>query len=260
MVQPQVFVDDNHPKHVCKLHKSIYGLKQAPRQWFHTLTACLQSLGFIFRKSDHSLLVYKTSDTQIYILLYVDDILISGNNKSKISDLISQLQSKFSLKDLGPISFFLGIQVLHSPHGYFLSQSQYARDLIQAAGLDSCKPSQSPVAVKPTLTSNNFLKSDPIQYRKLAGSLQYLTITRPDIAYATNIICQQMHNPMQQHFNALKRLLRYIQGTLNFGLPITRGTLQLHSYSDSDWAVDTLDRKSISGFCTFLGNSLISWN
>ncbi|KAI0500644.1 hypothetical protein KFK09_018860 [Dendrobium nobile] len=102
--------------------------------------------------------------------------------------------------------------------------------------------------------------SDPHLFCKLAGSLQYLFITRPDIAFAVNSICQQMHHPRNCDFQALKRLLRYISGTLDFGLPLTIGDLCLRTYTDADWAADTTDRKSISGFCTFLGHNLISWS
>ncbi|PKU70208.1 Retrovirus-related Pol polyprotein from transposon TNT 1-94 [Dendrobium catenatum] len=259
MKQPQGFVDKQFPHHVCKLHKTIYGLKQAPREWFHTFTDLLQSLGFSFSKSDPSLLLYKHNGIQIYMLLYVDDILISGNNHSSISSLITKLQQNFSLKELGPVSFFLGIQVLHKPNGYFLHQGQYAQEILQSAGLLECQPSQTPIALKPVLTSSNFLDSDPKKYRQITGSLQYLTITRPDIAYTTNIICQHMHSPTEQDFNSLKRLLRYIKGTYHCGIPITRGNLLLTSYSDSDWASDTQDRKSITGFCTYLGTTLVSW-
>ncbi|KAI0499127.1 hypothetical protein KFK09_020028 [Dendrobium nobile] len=259
MHQPQGFIDENHPDYVCKLHKTIYGLKQAPRQWFTTFTAFLQTNGFIFSKLDPSLLIYDHGNIQLYILLYVDDILITGSHQNSISTLIRKLQTAFSLKELGPISFFLGIQVLHTKSGYFLSQAQYAQDVLQAANLLNCKPSQTPIAMKPPTTVTSFLDADPIQYRRLAGCLQYLTITRPDIAFATNMICQKMHQPSGQDFNALKRLLRYIQGTQQFGLPITRGPLHLRSFSDSDWASNPLDRKSISGFCSFLGNSLVSW-
>ncbi|PKU66893.1 Retrovirus-related Pol polyprotein from transposon TNT 1-94 [Dendrobium catenatum] len=259
MKQPQGFIDETYPDYVCKLHKTIYGLKQAPREWFHTLTNSLQSLGFTFSKSDPSLLLYKHNGIQIYMLLYVDDILISGNDRSIISWLITQLQTQFSLKELGPISFFLGIQVLHKPKGYFLHQSQYAQEILQSAGLTDCQPSQTPIALKLILSYNKFLDSDPKRYRQIAGSLQYLTITRPDIAYTTNRICQRMHSPTEQDFNTLKRLLRYIKGTHSFDLPITRGNLLLTTFSDSDWASDPQDRKSISGFCRFLGNTLVSW-
>ncbi|PKU61494.1 Retrovirus-related Pol polyprotein from transposon TNT 1-94 [Dendrobium catenatum] len=260
MKQPQGFVDPTNPTAVCKLHKSLYGLKQAPRQWFQKLTDFLQSRGFRFSRSDPSLLILTKLNLQIYFLIYVDDIILTGNDHNAIQSLLHSLHSSFALKQLGKINLFLGIQVQHSAHGLFLSQAHYAASLLNTAGMSDCKSSPSP------MTSNSKSKassdqpfSDPLLYRRLAGSLQYLSITRPDIAFATNRVCQHMQSPTVQNFQDIKRILRYIKGTINFGLPIVPGDLQLHSYCDADWASDSSDRKSVSGFCTFLGRTLISW-
>ncbi|XP_020679032.1 uncharacterized protein LOC110097127 [Dendrobium catenatum] len=260
MRQPAGFVDPQNPTAVCKLHKSLYGLKQAPRQWFQKLTSFLQTQGFTFSRSDPSLLILNTDQTQLYILIYVDDFLVTGNNAAAIQRLLQQQKTQFALKQLGNVSLFLGIQVIQSKTGLFLSQQHYATKILHDAGFKDCKPAPTPVtpSSKAQLTVIPPF-SDPSLYQRLAGSLQYLSITRPDIAYATNRICQHMQNPTEQDFNALKRLLRYINGTLSYGLPITIGNLDLHSYSDADWASDASDRKSISGFCTFLGPNLISW-
>ncbi|XP_020672785.1 uncharacterized protein LOC110092535 [Dendrobium catenatum] len=260
MRQPPGFIDSSNPTAVCKLHKSLYGLKKAPRQWFQKLTSFLQSQGFTFSRSDPSLLLLHNGQTQLYILIYVDDFLVTGNNTTAIDRLLHQLQNQFALKRLGHISLFLGIQVTQSSTGYFLSQEHYATKLLNDAGFKDCKPAPTPITNKtrpPTALSPPF--SDPSLYRRLAGSLQYLSITRPDIAYATNRVCQHMQSPTEQDFKDLKRLLRYINGTISFGLPITIGKLELHSYSDADWASDTNDRKSISGYCTFIGSNLLSW-
>ncbi|KAI0500263.1 hypothetical protein KFK09_018473 [Dendrobium nobile] len=146
-----------------------------------------------------------------------------------------------------------------SNSGYFLSQEHYATKLLNDAGYKDCKAAPTPIAPKskqPVHISPPF--ADPSLYRRLAGSLQYLSITRPDIAFATNRVCQHIQSPTED-FKALKRLLRYIKGTLSYGLPITPGSLELRSYSDADWASDSTDRKSVSGYCTFLGPNLISW-
>ncbi|PKU59636.1 Retrovirus-related Pol polyprotein from transposon TNT 1-94 [Dendrobium catenatum] len=260
MRQPPGFIDQHLPNAVCKLRKSLYGLKQAPRQWFQKLTSFLQSKGFTFSRADPSLLILDTTSTQLFILIYVDDFLVTGNDPVAIQNLLQQLQSQFALKQLGNISLFLGIQVIQSTSGYFLSQKHYATKLLNDAGYANCKPAPTPMAPeskKSTSSTQPF--HDPPLYRRLAGSLQYLSITRPDIAFATNRVCQHMQQPSDKDFQALKRLLRYINGTLSYGLPITFGSLELHSYSDADWASDSSDRKSISGFCTFLGPNLISW-
>ncbi|PKU76638.1 Retrovirus-related Pol polyprotein from transposon TNT 1-94 [Dendrobium catenatum] len=122
MWQPPGFVNKQQPNAVCKLHKSLYGLKQAPRQWFQKLTNFLKSQGFIFSRADQSLLILDTADTQIFILIYVDDFLVTGNNSVAIRRLLQHLQSEFALKQLGDISLFLGIQVIQSSNSYFLSQ------------------------------------------------------------------------------------------------------------------------------------------
>ncbi|PKU78319.1 putative mitochondrial protein [Dendrobium catenatum] len=260
MKQPPGFIDSNHPTHVCKLQKSIYGLKQAPRQWFQKLTSHLQHFGFRFSRSDPSLLIFQQNSIQIFFLIYVDDILVTGNDQPMIQSRLHQLKSTFALKQLGPVSLFLGIQISKTDSDYFLHQTHYAEQLLQTAKLEECSSTPTPITPsKGTSENSKQLFSDPTLYRKLAGSLQYLTITRPDIAFATNRLCQHMHKPTEQHFKSLKRLLRYVKGTINYGLPLTRGNLQLTSYTDDDWASDSDDRKSISGFCTFLGDTLISW-
>ncbi|PKU82073.1 Retrovirus-related Pol polyprotein from transposon TNT 1-94 [Dendrobium catenatum] len=259
MRQPPGFIDQTNPHAGCKLQNSLYGLKQAPRQWFNKLTSFLQQQGFRFSRSDPFLLLFTHNNIQIYILIYVDDFLVTGNDEPAIRLLLTQLQTQFALKQLGHFSLFLGIQVTHSKQGYFLSQEHYATKILNDAGYKDCKSSPTPVTPNTKQKEPNLLPHpDPTLYRRLAGSLQYLTITRPDIAFAANQVCQHMQSPTEQDINDIKRLLRYVKGTLSYGLPITAGSLDLRTYSDADWASDTTDRKSISGFCTFLGPNLIS--
>ncbi|PKU72621.1 Retrovirus-related Pol polyprotein from transposon TNT 1-94 [Dendrobium catenatum] len=254
MCQPPGFTDQNQPQAVCKLHKSLYGLKQAPRQWFQKLTSFLQQLGFGFSRFDPSLLIFHQNGVHIYILIYVDDFLVTGNDEAAIRRLLTQLQKQFALKQLGNISLFLGIQVPHTKQSFFLSQEHYATKILNDAGYKDCKAAPTPVTrVTKLKTPNLQLHPDPSLYRRIAGSLQYISITRPDIAFATNRVCQHMQSPTEQDFKELKRLLRYIKGTLSYGLPITTGSLELRSYSDADWASNTTDQKSVSGFCTFIG-------
>ncbi|XP_020704424.1 uncharacterized protein LOC110115505, partial [Dendrobium catenatum] len=182
------------------------------------------------------------------------------NNASAIKQLLGQLQAQFALKQLGQISLFLGIQVLQSTNGYFLSQQHYATKLLHDAGYADCNPVPTPIT--PSSKTDHTASTpfnDPTLYRKLAGSLQYLSIIRPDIAFATNVVCQHMQHPTDQDFKALKRLLRYIKRTITYGLPINTGPLELRTYTDADWVFDSSDRKSISGYCSFLGPNLISW-
>ncbi|PKU83306.1 Retrovirus-related Pol polyprotein from transposon TNT 1-94 [Dendrobium catenatum] len=261
MKQPQGFVDRNHPNHVCRLHKALYGLKQAPRQWFRKLTEFLLHFGFQFCRADPSLLVYNKATTQLYLLIYVDDLLLTGNDRSTINSLLQQLQANFDLKQLGQASLFLGIQISYTAIGAFLHQSHYARHILIASGLQDSKPASTPISPSGTRNAPLLTPYDnPTQFRQLASSLHYLTITRPDLSFAVNIICQSLQNPTIHDYTRLKRLLRYVKGTQHLGLPITRGSLELTTYCDADWASDATDRKSITGFCTFLGNNILSWS
>ncbi|XP_020695806.2 uncharacterized protein LOC110109199 [Dendrobium catenatum] len=261
MKQPQGFVDRDHPNHVCRLHKALYGLKQAPRQWFRKLTEFLLHFGFQFSRADPSLLVYNRTITQLYLLIYVDDLLLTGNDSSIIKSLLQQLQTNFDLKQLGQPSLFLGIQIAYTATGAFLHQSHYARDILIAAGLQDSKPASTHISPSGTRTAPLLKPYDnPTQFRQLAGSLHYLTITIPDLSFAVNTICQSMHNPTIHDYMRLKRLLRYVNGTQHFGLPITRGSMELTTYCDADWTSDATDRKSITGFCTFIGNNILSWS
>ncbi|XP_028550853.1 uncharacterized protein LOC110107071 [Dendrobium catenatum] len=247
MKQHRGFEDAQHRQYVCKLYKSIYGLKQSPRLWFQKLSQSLQQIGFTFSTADPSLLIYAKVDVRVFVLIYVDDMLITGNNNAQILLTLQHLQSAFHLKQLGDVSLFLGIQV----HMIRIQSGT-------SSSFSAFKPSNTPALTKPSKLHDETLFSDPQLFRKLVGSLQYLSITRPDIAFTVNSICQFMHQPRNCDFLALKRLLRYIKCAVDFGLPITKGSLHLRSYFDADWATNPIERKSMSGYCTFLGPNLIS--
>ncbi|PKU60804.1 uncharacterized protein LOC110105680 [Dendrobium catenatum] len=260
MKQPKGFEDPSKPNHVCLLKKAIYGLRQAPRQWYTTFTSYLLQIGFNHSRADPSLLTLHREHIQLYLLVYVDDILLTGNNTKAMTDLVVQLKSKFAMKDLGPAYQFLGIKIESHPDKYFLSQSLYANSIVQMAELQKCNSVANPSFTKQTdLTDAGQPLFDATSYRRIIGSLQYLTLTRPDIAYAVNALSQHMHNPSTSHTKMLKKLVRYIKGSTEFGLPITRSNLILRTFSDADWASDPITRKSTSGFCTFLGDTLVSW-
>jgi histone deacetylase 1/2 len=169
---------------------------------------------------------------------------------------------EFKMKDLGPLSFFLGISVHRTDNSLFLSQERYAEDLLEHAAMLNCKASPTPVDTKPKLSSTDGeLAPDPTQYRSIAGALQYLTLTRPDIAYAVQQICLHMHAPRDTHWGLVKRLLRYLRGTIDHGLVLRGGSsTDIAAYSDADWAGCPDTRRSTSGYCIFLGSSLISWS
>ncbi|KAI3751228.1 hypothetical protein L2E82_22276 [Cichorium intybus] len=237
MHQPLGFRDKSRPDHVCFLKKSLYGLKQASRAWYTRFAEHVTHIGFSQSLSDHSLFIYKHRSNMAYLLLYVDDIILTTSSDTLRLSIISQLSSAFAMKDLGPLSYFLGVAVTRHSNGLFLSQRKYAAEIIDRAGMSKCKPSATPVDTKPKLSASASPPySDPSSYRSLAGALQYLTFTRPDITYAVQQVCLFMHDPREKHMNALKRIIRYIQGTLDFGLHISPSSCSsLVSYTDADW-------------------------
>lgn len=184
MQQPPGFEDQSHPNFVCRLNNAIYGLKQAPRAWNHTLTAALLSWGFINSKSDSSLFILRRGQSMLLMLVYVDDVILTGNDTSLICDMISTFDSRFALKDLGSLSCFLGIQVATVSSGIILSQAHYVDALLQRLQFTHLKPAPSPSVLGKSLSLlDGQPLSDPFVYRSTLGALQYLTNTRPDIAY-----------------------------------------------------------------------------
>lgn len=264
MKQPPGFEDKNKPFHICRLDRSLYGLKQAPRAWYSRLSSKLQTLGFIPSKSDTSLFIYNKSHTIIFVLIYVDDIIVTSSSNEAVTALLKDLHSDFALQDLGDLHFFLGIEVKRNKEGgLHLSQEKYATDLLSKAGMQGCKPSLTPLSSseKLSLAEGVLLnQEDGTKYRSLVGALQYLTLTRPDISFAVNKVCQFLHAPTSAHWTAAKRILRYVKNTLSVGLTFSKSSSTLVSaFSDSDWAGCLDDRRSTGGFAVFFGPNLISW-
>ena len=247
--------------HVCKLKRSLYGLKQAPRIWFEKFKSTLLGFSYTQSKFDSSLFLKKTSTGIVVLLVYVDDILVTGSDIQAIDHLKNLLNSTFKMKDLGQLHYFLGLEVHYRPKGIFLNQQKYIQDLVELARLKGSNSVETPMEINVKYSrEEGELLSDPTLYRKLVGSLIYLTITRPDISYAVHIVSKFMQCPRHFHLSAVKRIIRYILGTPSRGLffPAT-SSLELQAYSDADWAGCPDTRKSITGWCTFLGNALISW-
>ena len=201
--QPPGFVNSDYPNHVCRLQKALYGLKQAPRAWYQELRGYLLSLGFINAVSDASLFIYRHGLTTLYLLVYVDDIIVTGNTPSSVDNLIRILSNKFSLKDLGTLNYFLGVEVLPSPDGIFLSQRKYIMDVLQKVGMDGTKGVSTPMSASvPLQRDGSTMFPSPTDYRALVGSLQYLSLTRPDVTYSVNKLSQFMHRPTSAHWIA----------------------------------------------------------
>jgi hypothetical protein len=189
MKQPPGFENPNLPHHICKLDKALYGLKQAPRAWFSKLSSKLLALGFMSSKADTSLFIYHNSGITMFVLIYVDDIIVSSSSDQAISALLRDLGEDFALKDLGDLHFFLGIEVKKTPDGLLLSQEKYATDLLSRVGMTKCTTCPTPLSSidKLSLTDGTLLGAeDSTQYRSIVGALQYLTLTRPDLSRFAN--------------------------------------------------------------------------
>jgi hypothetical protein len=262
MSQPPGFSHPTLPHHVCKLHKSLYDLKQAPRAWFSRLSTKLCKLGFLSSKADSSLFILQNTSLTMFVLVYVDDIIITASVPEAIPDLLQQLRTSFAVKDLGKLNFFLGVEVTALKSGLLLSQRRYILDLLKRTNMIEAKPISSPMASSSSLSAfAGDPMEDPLLYRSTVGSLQYLSLMRPEPAFAVNRVCQFMHKPSKLHWQAVKRILRYLKHTLSHGLLLTRSNVtNLEVFSDADWAGCPDDRKSTGRYCVFLGSNLISWS
>ena len=246
---------------VCRLNKSLYGLKQASRNWFSTFSDAIQQAGYQQSKADYSLFTKARGTSFTAILIYVDDILLTGNDPQEAEQLKGFLLNHFRIKDLGNLRYFLGIEFSRSRKGIFMSQRKYALDILQDSGLTGARPAQFLMEQNLKLTTTDGeLLNDATKYRRLVGRLIYLTVTRPDIVYFVQTLSQFMHEPRKPHWDAALRVLRYIKGTPGQGLLFSsNNSLALKAYCDSDWAGCLTTRRSVTGYCIFLGDSLISW-
>jgi hypothetical protein len=244
MEQPQGFETHDRKTHVCRLKKSLYGLKQAPRAWYGRIDSFLMSLGFTKSKADPNL-YYKVEDSgPVILLLYVDDLFLTGNEKL-IVECKRNLASEFEMKDLGMMHYFLGLEVWQKPDEIFLSQGKYAVEILKRFKMMDCKSMPTPMVTNLKLLSDTSSETvDVTMYRQMIGSLMYLTNTRPDICFAVNTLSQYMVEPRRVHLIAEKHILRYLKGTIDFGLRyVSDRKIRLQGYADSDWVGSVTDRR-----------------
>ncbi|RVW36659.1 Retrovirus-related Pol polyprotein from transposon RE1 [Vitis vinifera] len=232
--QPPGFVAQGEYRKVCRLKKALYGLKQSPRAWFGKFSKEIQAFGMNKSEKDHSVFYKKSVAGIILLVVYVDDIVIIGNDYAGISDLKTFMHSKFHTKDLGELKYFLGIEVSRSKKGMFLSQRKYVLDLLKETGKIEAKPCTTPMVPNVQLMPDD---GDPFynpeRYRRVVGKLNYLTVTRPDIAYAKAPGLGILYN--------------------------SQGHTRIECFSDADWAGSKFDRRSTTGYCVFFGGNLVAW-
>ncbi|KAG8475425.1 hypothetical protein CXB51_032251 [Gossypium anomalum] len=264
MVQPPGFKVVGHAGQplVCKLKKALYGLRQAPPAWFHTLRQFLvDQLGFHASKADPSLFVRTSSSDCLFLMVYVDDIVITSNATTAIDNVVMQLHHKFALKDMGHLNFFLGIEVQRKSQELFLNQKKYILEILKKAGMLGAAVTFTPMVSTPKLVTSDGSPSfiDSHLYRSVVGMLQYLCITRPDLSFCVNKLSQFMNSPSELHWKAVKRVLRYLIGTMEHGLCFSKGQFKLECYCDVDWASSLEDRLSTIGYVVYLGPNPIAW-
>lgn len=272
MQQPQGYTNKEHPDWVCKLHKNLYGLKQAPHVWHKTITPFLNSLGFNSIEADPCIFLKTDNDSRSIIYLHVDDILISASQDNSIQHIKQSLNNKFQMTDDGEAESILGIKIRHNHNkrSIHLSQEQAIIDILKDYNMLNCIPSSTPMEALtistsdcPTIGSNEWHDMQRTPYRECVGKLTYLSrITRPDISFAVSVVNRFLHNPGHRHWNAVKRILRYLKGTLHYELTLTplQASSSYYGYTDADWGGNADNAKSTSGYAFFLGNALISWS
>ncbi|KAG7552461.1 Integrase catalytic core [Arabidopsis thaliana x Arabidopsis arenosa] len=249
------------PSLVCKLKKSIYGLRQAPRCWFSKLSTALLDYGFTRSHKDNSLFTYSRGAVVLHVLVYVDDLIVCGNDSAVIASFKAYLSRCFKMKDLGMLKYFLSIEVAHGPDGIFLSQRKYCLDIIEECGLFGSRPVDTPLEQNHKfLASTSKPFESPDQYRRLVGRLVYLTHTWPELSYAVNILAEFMQVPLIDHWEAAQRLVRYLKSSPGQGIVLSStAPLQVNAYCDYDYNSCPKTSKSLTGYMVMLGDSPLAW-
>jgi hypothetical protein len=250
LTQPEVFVEHGQEHLVCKLKKSLYGLKHAPRSWYEKMESFFPQQGFMRSKSDPNM--YTKFDEKRYIVLiflYVNDLIITGNARKLINEIKEQLSQVFEMKDLGELHYCLGLEAWRNAGQTFVCQNKYVREVLKRFKMDRCMSSTVLMQQNVKLSYDDGSKEvNGTMYRQMVGSLNYLTTTRPNIAYFVSVLSQFMAKPQESHWNAAKAVLRYLKGTLDYGIKyIDASDIELTSYSDFDWASNLDDRKQAPG-------------
>ena len=270
MEQPIGFIEKDQENKVCRLLKSIYGLKQSSRQWYIRFHNAIMSYNFDMIEEDHCVYIKRSKNKFVILSLYVDDILIAGNDKGYVIEIKDWLSSHFEMKDMGEAAYILGVKISRdrSKNLLSLSQDTYIKKVLERFNMQDCKPIDTPTTKSGALsrklcpnTPEEKEQMNKVPYSSAVGSLMYAILcTRPDICYAVRMVSRYQSNPGQEHWKAVKRILRYLKGTMGYSLCYQGTDLHLKGYTDADWGGDLDERKSTSGFVFLLNNGAISWS
>ncbi|GJU19173.1 retrovirus-related pol polyprotein from transposon TNT 1-94 [Tanacetum coccineum] len=260
--QPEGFEDQENPTHVYRLKKALYGLKQAPRAWYDTLSKFLMANNFFKGAVDPTLFTRKSGKHILLVQIYVDDIIFASTDLNACNIFSKEMSSKFQMSMMGQMSFFLGLQISQSPGGIFINQAKYALETLKKYGMDLSDPVDTPMVDRLKLDED--LMGTPVdqtRFRGMVGSLMYLTASRPDLVFAVCMCARYQAKPTKKHFEAIKRVFRYLKGTIHMGLWYPKdNAMSLTAYADADHAGCQDSRRSTSGSAQFLGDRLVSWS
>lgn len=261
--QPEGYVKRGREHLVYKLLKALYGLRQAPRAWYSKLNKCLEGLGFVRCAYEQTVYTRHVGKEVLIVGVYVDDLLVTGSNTVQIKEFKEQMAKSFDMSDMGKLTYYLGIEV-EQGNGYIqLKQTGYAKKILNKAGMLYYNSTKMPIHPKEILNKDEEgMPVDSTNFKSMIGGLRYLVQTRPDLPYSAGIVSRFMERPTLMHQNAVKRILRYVKGTMDLGLVYTKDEKNnvVIGYSDSDLAGNVEDRKSTGGMIFYLTKSLITWN
>lgn len=245
----------------CKLNKALYGLKQASRQWNIVLNEKLEKLGLKATVSDPCIYYLKNEKQFILVLVYVDDLLIAGNEISKIEEIKNGLKREFEIKDMGKANYCLGIEIIRSHNEITLIQRKYIREALEKFEMKNANGVSVPGIANKKFELCNSSYDEKVPYRELIGTLMYLAVvSRPDILNRVVNLAQFVTGFKREHWIAAKRILRYLKQTIDLGLKYKKGSFNLIGFTDADWGADINDRKSYTGYAFILSGAAISWS
>ncbi|GJT56427.1 retrovirus-related pol polyprotein from transposon TNT 1-94 [Tanacetum coccineum] len=260
--QPEGFIDADHQRHVYKLNKVLYGLKQAPRAWYDELSTSLLQNHFFKGTIDPTLFIRHFDDEILMVQVYVDGIIFGSTHPRYTQLFFDLMKSLFEMSMIGEMTFFLGLPVNQSPHGIFINQSNYVLDILKKYGMESCDPVGTPMEIKDKLDlDQNGSPVHATKYHSMIGALMYLTSSRPDIVHATCFCARYQAKPTEKHLKEVKRIFRYLRGSVNMGLWYTKdSSFELTGFSDADYSGCKDTFKITFGGAQFLGEKLVSWS
>lgn len=269
MMQPEGFQMNGHDDKVCKLKRSLYGLKQSSRQWYLKFHQAILEIGYDVSPLDHCVYIWRCEREFAILSLYVDDILLTGNCADMLSKTKSYLGSKFQMKDMGLANYVLGIRITRNRDSklLYMDQEAYLEKVLKRLNMENCKALSTPVCKGVNLSKVMCPQNEEearemrdVPYAQAVGSLMYaMTTTRPDICHAVGLVSRYQSNPGKAHWQAVKRIFRYLQGTKNMKLCFGLSDLDIIGYTDADFAGDSDDRKSTSGNVFLFGGTAVFW-